>query len=45
VQKTWVENVIKKIPMPKDSANFLFTFSEIMYSYGCPIDVDAITWV
>jgi hypothetical protein len=45
VQKTWVENVIKKIPMPKDRANILSIFGEIMYSYGCSIDVDVITWV
>jgi len=45
VQKTWVANVIKKIPMLENRAKVLFALGEIMYSCGCPIDVDAITWV
>jgi hypothetical protein len=30
--------------MPKDHALVLSALGEIMYSCGCPIDVDAILW-
>jgi hypothetical protein len=44
MQKPWVENAIKKIAMLEDCALVLFALGEIMYSCGCPIDVDAILW-
>jgi hypothetical protein len=44
MQKTWVENAIKKNAMLEDCALVLFALGEIMYSCGCPIDVDAILW-
>jgi hypothetical protein len=44
VRKAWAKNAIKKNSMLEDHAKVLFTLGEIMYSYGCPIDTNAITW-
>jgi hypothetical protein len=45
VWKAWAKNAIKKNYNAKRPCSSFICFSEIMYSYGCPIDTDAILWV
>jgi hypothetical protein len=45
VRKAWAENVVRKIINPQERSNILSTLGRIMYSWGCPIDVDLIFWV
>jgi hypothetical protein len=44
VQKEWVENAIRKIVNPQEISNVLLALGRIMYSRGCPIDVDPNFW-
>jgi hypothetical protein len=44
LKKKKVKNVVRKIVNPQERSNVLLTLGRIMYSRGCPIDVDPKFW-